>query len=164
MRWLKEEARGMKVYALMAESVVLSIIYSFSVVIAAHFLGISISPVGNGKVQILTLYFPIFLASAVFAEEALFRLPLAIFIDRGWPVAKIMGAALLLSAAFGFIHGGIRHILVQGGFGFILSVMFLKCGGLKKNYLKAIAVTTASHLLFDAVLVGIALLAGKTSL
>ncbi len=88
----------------------------------------------------------------VFFEEVIFRLPLAFGINAHWPFYGILIFAAVLSTIFGFVHGGIKHIFVQGVGGIPYYILFLKCGGLEMHYNDAITVTTLTHFLFDLIL------------
>src|SRR3989344_4839153 len=86
----------------------------------------------------------IFVSSVLIApilEEFLFRLiPLRIavaiylFSKNKKVIFVIIVAA---SFIFGFVHFGWLSVFIQGIYGLILSWVFLKCGGLNRNYLKA---------------------------
>jgi membrane protease YdiL (CAAX protease family) len=162
MRWLKKEVTGKKFFLCVAAFLGVRLLYALGCCAVANLLGINIPPVSRGKVPILTLSFPFFLLTAVFLEESLFRLPLAILIQRGWRIGKILVSALILSILFGLYHGSIHHIFVQGIGGFIYSILFLKCGGLQKNYQKALCTTTITHFLFNTIIIIIALAQGVT--
>lgn len=164
MRWLKKEVHGRQLWVLMACCLVLKFVYAFSVITVVYLLEIGSPSARVEKIPIFTISFPITLVSTIFIEEIIFRLPLAIFIKKGWSIARVLVVALILSAVFGILHGSIYHIFTQGVGGFIYSVMFLKSGGLQGHYLKAVMVTTTTHLLFDAILIGVVIAAGEISL
>jgi membrane protease YdiL (CAAX protease family) len=88
----------------------------------------------------------VILPIAALGEELVFRLPLALFIHHDARPVTILIAALVLSVLFGGAHGGWWQIPVQGVGGFIFCLAFLKCGGLKKKYGKALFSGTAIHL------------------
>ena len=164
MRWLEKEALGREIGLCVVGCLVLMFAYAFSVLGAAHLLKIDIPPVSGENIPIFVFSFPIKLIVVVFIEELIFRLPLAIVVEKKWSIAKVLASALVLSAIFGVLHGSIHHIFIQGAEGFICSVLFLKCGGLQGNYLKAVAVTTTTHFLFNAMVIGIAVVGGATSI
>jgi membrane protease YdiL (CAAX protease family) len=163
MGWLNKEIHGRQLCICVAGCLVLEIAYAFGVFVVAYLLKIEIPPVGGETTQIFTFSFPIILFGAAFIEEVIFRLPLAIIIEMRGSIVGVLAIALLLSAIFGFLHGGIHHIFIQGVVGFISCILFLKCGGLQRNYFKALAATTVTHFLFNAILVGIAIIGGATS-
>ncbi len=164
MSWLSREIRGKQVYLYIVGCVILHLVHCFSVLEIADLLRIKIPPIGDGTTKILTPVFPFYLAFCVCAEEFLFRLPLAIPIAKGWKITWVLASALVLSVIFGAIHGGITHIFIQGVGGFMYSILFLKCGGLQQRYRQALAVTTATHFLFDVVTIGIEVARGATSI
>ena len=90
-------------------------------------------------------------------------MPLAFLSGVGLSTAKVLVFAIIFSVIFGFLHGGIPNIFIQGVGGFMYSVLFLKCGGLQGNYTKAIATSTAVHFLFNMTLLAIAIISGGTS-
>lgn len=82
-----------------------------------------------------------------FLEELCFRLPLALFTAARVHPVTILAVAIGLSAIFGYAHGGWWQIPLQGTSGFIFCVVFLKCGGLQKKYVKALFSSSSVHLL-----------------
>ena len=164
-RWLKREARGRQVCFCVIACVIAKFAYVLCATWIFYLLKIDV-PVAPHKTKILisTPEFPLILTVMVFFEEGLFRLPLAIAVERNWSLKTVLACALVLSAIFGFCHGGIHHIFLQGVGGIMLSVLFLKCGGAQKNYAKAFTATSAAHFLFDEVLVLLLLATGATSL
>jgi hypothetical protein len=112
-------------------------------------MGIEVTPVTGDEIfgswRQLALIWP-----AVALEELLFRAPLAI------PVALRLDRALAplvvgLSMLFGWAHGGgVPHVIVQGGVGLVLSLIFLKCGGLHDRPIRGWLCSTASHGLYDS--------------
>ena len=91
-------------------------------------------------------------------EEVVFRLPL-LWAVRRWDTSRPLFVTLvLISASFGFIHGGFFHILIQGVLGLFLGVLFLKAGGINRNRRKAFGASLAAHLCYDFLLISGALL------
>lgn len=89
---------------------------------------------------------------AVGIEELIFRAPLALpaafGLDRLIP--PMMAA---LSILFGLAHGdSLPHVLIQGGGGLILCVVFLRCGGLHRHPIRGWSCATAAHGLYDTAL------------
>ena len=164
LRWFKKEARGKELYILMANCLVLNLAYAFCFVGIMYLLKIDIPPVSREKIPIFTFTFPFMLIGLAFFEEILFRFPLSLIIEYDRSIAEVLTAALVLSVIFGVIHGSVHHIFIQGVGGFIYSILFLKSGGLQKDYPKAVAVTTVIHFMFNAILVVFAIAMGKTSI
>lgn len=120
----------------------------------------------NDKPPLLQLLFMLVLFIGAIpnaiAEELIFRAPISAIV-RKWPKngkATIVGIAIL-SAIFGFIHGG-QHSLIgglvtvlsHGPMGILLSLSYLKCGGREGKFWKPIGVTIAIHTLINMILVG----------
>lgn len=82
-------------------------------------------------------------------EEIVFRfVPLALAIEvlRGWDRKVILVLFVVASSIlFGWAHGSFWFISVQGVFGFFWCILFLKFGGLRCYYPKAIFATTFIH-------------------
>ncbi len=64
----------------------------------------------------------------------------------------ISPAVFISSAHFGYMHGGLLNIPLQGVGGLILCLVFLKCGGMRMRFFRAIGMVILTHLLIDAVL------------
>lgn len=96
-------------------------------------------------------FFPILLAAWAVFEEFIFRLfPLVAAVEEWGRSKKIFLIVGLASGIFGLAHGDFLLVFVQGGLGVLLSLLFLKCGGLQKKYGKAFAVTSACHILVNS--------------
>ena len=75
-------------------------------------------------------------------EEILWRAPLY-FVPRRYLFAAVVVAA----AGFGWAHGDMRKILVQGIGGLLFSWLFLKCGGFHGHPVRGILCATLGHYL-----------------
>lgn len=110
-----------------------------------------------GNLAAFSLLNLVFTLGSAFLEERIFRLPLAIFIGKNIDLENILVIAVLLSVLFGLAHvnGTVagQRIFVQGVSGFILSVLFLKCG-MQGDYGKALMATTFTHFLYNVSLEG----------
>jgi membrane protease YdiL (CAAX protease family) len=163
VHWLKKEACGWQLCFCILGCLALHIVYTIGILVAVFLLKIQIPPTSGERIQIFTISFPFALFGCAIVEEAIFRLPLAIFVAKGWTVARVLIVAIVFSVVFGVVHGSIRHIFLQGMGGFMYSVLFLKAGGLQGENLKAIATTATTHFLYNAILVGCAITRGATS-
>lgn len=163
MSWIKEEVKGKDIIPFIAICLLLCFLCSNLAVVILFWLNMYTPPPKIG-IATLTWYIPIFLLSFAFIEEIIFRLPLAIFIQLEWPINEIVFMAIFYSAIFGFYHGGITNIFIQGVGGFILCIIFLKCGGYQKKYLKAIIISTLAHFFYNAILVLWAILDGRVAI
>jgi len=97
----------------------------------------------------------IVLALGAWVEEVIFRLgPI-------WVARRLFHAStrstvvviLIVSACFGYIHAGGHawFIAIQGVLGVMLSVVFMKCGGLQGRYAKALIASTATHTVHNTI-------------
>lgn len=163
-QWLEKEAGGKQIFFYIFFFLLVTFIYNLAVVFIAYLLGIHIITTPGKNIEFLMHYFPFVLIAAAFGEEVISRLPLAIPIELGLSKKKIIASAVLLSVMFGIMHGGFVNIFLQGMAGFFYSILFLKCGGLKKKYTKALITTTAIHSLFNGIILLILLATGEISL
>ena len=152
--WLADEPKGRKnvpyiilyvFLALISGALILNFFIMMSAPIVAQ-TAVQAELKNIGPVMI----FPILFAAAAF-EELLFRLiPLAgaviIFGRRPVPVLAV---SVISSAVFGLLHGNFVNIFVQGTNGFLLSLLFLKCGGFNGKSLKGFATSSLGHFLFN---------------
>lgn len=140
------------------------LIYSLLLLLVFHALKIGLPSPTAEPIQIFDPYFPVIIIIVIIAEEFLFRAPLICLVASGLSVGYIIIGALLFSAVFGWYHGGVSNIFIQGVGGFIYCLLFLKCGGLQRKFWKAILSSTSAHMLFDGFLVGLIVLTGGTTL
>jgi len=110
---------------------------------------------GMSNDELLTFLTSILLQApfAALFEELVFRAPWLsvagmIFPRRGVTVI----VAVATSIAFGYAHGGVATIPVQGMSGIFLSFCYLKCGGQDGKFWKPLLVSTAFHTLNNAAL------------
>lgn len=96
------------------------------------------------------------IAWIVIEEEITYRIiPLvfAIVAARRFNQPWIIAIAVVLSIAmFGWIHGGVQFIFVQGiGIGLPFCLIFLKCGGMRGGwgFVKASWIVIATHLVWN---------------
>lgn len=77
-------------------------------------------------------------------------------------IAVALVVALPCSLYFGYGHGNIFNLFVQGVTGYILSLVYIKCGGVSWNLLTGFLSSSAMHFLFNAILFMNALVAGMS--
>jgi hypothetical protein len=83
-------------------------------------------------------------------EELVFRAPLALPLAFGLR-QLVLPMTITLSILFGLAHRvDLPHLAIQGGEGVILSVVFLRCGGLHRGPFRGWACATAAHGLMDS--------------
>lgn len=154
--WLEGEPEGGKVFSYVGLYIVLAFIVSISILgffIAVH------APIVNQTVtseEMKSLgpimMWPVLVLVAVI-EELIFRLaPLAValFFFRRRPI-PLLAIALAVSVCFGFFHGNYLNIFMQGTSGFLLSLLFLKCGGFNGHIVKAFGTSSLAHFLFNGI-------------
>ena len=162
MDWLTGEAKGagpVLGYVVFAALVVVSLDYAVKAALENWGL---VQPAPLPKVgETPFRYFNTFMFISLFVwgpvkEEVIFRvLPLSIviaFVSRSpW---VIFGAMTVFAGLFGAIHpyGLIGKVDVAIG-GFFFGLVFLKCGGLNKSFVKASACAMAAHALTNVFVV-----------
>jgi hypothetical protein len=105
---------------------------------------------------------PLWLVRSILREEDSCRLPVCLlallFARQGWTPARVMATvtfALALSAWFGWLHGGPKHLPFEGIAGIMLCWLLMKCGATKPSFAKALKAFMAvilTHLAYDAVM------------
>ena len=164
--WLRAEAKGWDAVTTIFKVVVINFVWSSPVAFLFEQFGISRRGMGF---EIPYLFLPDdilpFFAFGAAAEEFLFRfLPLVAILqitknapkNDGW----VLGVTIASSMLFGYLHGGVPFIFLQGVLGFLLSVVFLKCGGFQGKFLKAIVASSLCHLAFNLLIVSRVLAGG----
>ncbi|OGZ06680.1 MAG: hypothetical protein A3D65_02040 [Candidatus Lloydbacteria bacterium RIFCSPHIGHO2_02_FULL_50_13] len=148
--WLRVEPTGFKLWWFFAKILVLMFAVEFLFGALLNIFGV---PLRDETTLLIYLeespivFLFLVLPSLALLEEVFFRLPLAIFIAaRGHPMV-IFVVAIMLSAIFGYAHGGWWQIPLQGVSGFMLCIIFLKCGGLQNKYGKALLSSSCIHLI-----------------
>ena len=158
MEWLSEEATGKEVigYIIFAALIVTSLDYTVEA--AMENWGLVPSPelpkAGDYPYQYANAFFYVLLLFwGPIQEEVIFRvLPLAFVISFVSQRASVVfGIAMVFTAVFGAIHpygtAGRIEVAISG---FFFSLIFLKCGGMKKRFVKASASTVTVHGLTNA--------------
>jgi hypothetical protein len=96
--------------------------------------------------------------SAIF-EELIFRAPLY-FVARLGKDYVTLAAMLVLSIIFGLAHGNhdYGHLILQGTFGLVISIVFLKLGAIHRDVARFDPLTAVVliHFLFDMTLIVVA--------
>lgn len=153
--WLNQEVPLKKLWLYILGALALSLISDifWDKVLQALFSfgGLKLSgPPDRETVSILSWWFPLMLILKAWEEEMLFRwLPLYLTVKADKPFQEKMLMAIVFSLIFGLVHGSVLSILFQGISGFIWSLLWFKCGGLQGHYIKATAVTTLTHALWN---------------
>lgn len=156
-RWLHREAKGTEPVQWILLVIVLNFLYA--VFICKTLSRLEMLPYSEPLgLTILSPSFPFVLFGLALLEEIVFRLPLALFISADESLRAILGFAIILSVSFGLAHGYLTCVLMQGVVGLNLCLLFLKCGGLKGNYTKALLSSATAHFLFNLNVAGLRLL------
>lgn len=159
--WLSEEAKGKRLFFYIGGCAIAYLLYATVLICVAKQLDAQIpNRSGQGTIPITTWYFLPWLIVSAFCEEVLFRLFPLVAADAWGKSKKIFIVVGLASCIFGLMHGGFFFIILQGVNGVLLSLLFLKCGGLQGKYGKALATTTVSHFLVNSTIAGMALITG----
>ncbi len=162
IRWLESEAHGKKALMWILICVVAGYTYSLLTVTLMRKFDMPLSRSHDEGIPIVSVFsfFPLVCGCTI--EEVLYRLPLALLLllrlhilrfdqrpINTWPF--IFLAVAILSVGFGYAHGGVDHIFVQGVTGFCFSLLFIKCGGNNGRFVKALACTIIAHFLFNEI-------------
>ncbi len=100
----------------------------------------------------VTISFYLLLILYVISEEVIFRLlPISIALEESGADSAVWTTAVISSIIFGWAHGNIYHVLIQGVGGFISCWFFLYTGGWNRRYLKATTASVCLHLFFNLV-------------
>ena len=89
-------------------------------------------------------------------EELIFRtLPLGLIahFSSGKPRRALLAIRIIAtSVIFGWLHGGLIHVFIQGVSGAGLAIVFLKCGDLTRHYARGTGYAYLVHMSFNATL------------
>jgi len=147
--WLKIEPKGFCALLIIFFSVLLAINYSIISASILCLLNINLPDTGYQNIQSINLMLVLIVFANAMKEEILFRLPLAFLTKCNCKNEIVITSAIFSSVLFGFIHGSLSHIFVQGVVGFCFCFLFLKCGGWQNNFAKALTATTGAHFLLN---------------
>ncbi|OGF24969.1 hypothetical protein A2331_00315 [Candidatus Falkowbacteria bacterium RIFOXYB2_FULL_34_18] len=148
--WLQEEIKGRRVPIFILKILIIDMIYCLFCLIILFFTDNIFSKSGqHGNISILSYSFPFVVFMLAFLEEIIFRLPLSFFVKFSTP-KTVLCFAIILSAIFGYLHGGILNIVAtQGVGGFLICIVYLKCGGFQGKTLKPLICSTCMHALYN---------------
>lgn len=98
-----------------------------------------------------------------FEEELMFRIiPLLVALKFIKQSAGLVGVALLTAVVFGYVHGGVYNILLQGIGGFLYAVIFIKYSQNGTRILEASLLVIVLHTFFNGLIGIVLLLSGET--
>ena len=151
--WLEKEWTGKKVVLYILAMDVAYFLVGTAIIMAFEKFGIGVSSLPSDAVEMaktLTYNLPANMIGEVVLEELLFRaVPLFLAVWLGARRTGLLVVILISSAIFGAIHGNLPHVFIQGFFGVIASVGYLKFGGMDGKILKPFTCVTVSHFLYD---------------
>src|SRR3989344_2413076 len=155
--WLNQEPSWKATLLWIGLCVKVNLTYSFGMIWLLGSFGVDVPPV-RGIEDIIAggVTYLFSRIDDIALEELVLRvLPLAALVWAKWPLTGILAYAVFSSVVFGGIHGSTYHILVQGVTGFAYALLFLKCGGLQRNYFKGFVAVFVAPLLFNGILFAI---------
>lgn len=152
LNWLAKEARGKTYWFLVLSVPVIGIFYSVCIGLVFDLFDIYIPPVPAIRLNAEIWIFLLIMFAFIPLEEILFRGHLVLAVKKYGKSVKVLIVAVLLSVIFGWIHGGIIHIFIQGVNGFVWCLLFLKSGGFQQRYIKAFATTIAVHSMYNGII------------
>lgn len=95
----------------------------------------------------------VFLFFSAFIEEVLFRAPISLVVRKLKHPVIVVTSVTGLSVLFGYIHLFTWwSVLIQGVFGFMISVAYLKFGGAQGKIIKPLFCATIAHFASNATL------------
>ena len=186
VNWLKEEVKGWDILKFIFISIFLIFVLNYIAEGIINALGYQIPyPFAMTHIPIISMQlFSLILTQGQF-EEVIFRLiPLSIATLILGRSKYVLIVAIISSIVFGIRHGDLFNIFKQGVGGFILCLMYLKCGGFQEglienlskgaektslgNYtvlflgkhIKAFSTTSTAHILFNIAFFGIRFMSG----
>ena len=125
--------------------------------------GVELEEISLG-IPILSIWFFFFLLLISTIEELIFRIvPLTIVMSATERRFVYLLAAIITGATFGYVHGGLGNIPVQGIGGFLYAVLFIKYAHNGDRFLEASMVVIAMHTAFNGLIGLILLLSGETT-
>jgi len=104
----------------------------------------------EGLLQIDLFQMVLVVFVTVFIEELLFR-TLPIFVAR-WinpSIRWIFAIAVIATIVFGYIHGGVANIFIQGVAGLFFAIIYIKGGGYHGRHLRAWCAAGLGHYLYN---------------
>jgi membrane protease YdiL (CAAX protease family) len=138
-------------------------VVSFSLGAVMYATGVELEETTLG-ISILSLWFVFFLVLISVIEELIFRIvPLTIVMSATNRRFVYLATALATAATFGYVHGGVANIAVQGIGGFLYAVLFIKYAENGERFLAASMVVIAMHTAFNGLIGLILLLSGETT-
>lgn len=162
--WLDKEAMGWQAVRLTILCFIFNFIYSLTAILLIDYLvgmpDVLFERTSKLANPSITDFFIVLVIIGPVMEELIFRfIPLYIILS---PRSKDFNGVIIMATAasviFGYLHGGIAHIFIQGVGGFLLCLLFLKCGGYHRRYFKGFCASFSAHALLNLTVAGVILI------
>jgi len=135
---------------------------SFTLAIALSYTEL-VPEVESIGIPILSVWFIPFLLLVSTIEELIFRIvPLTIAMSASERASVHVLTALVMGGIFGYVHGGVGNIFLQGIGGFLYGLLFIKYAAGGERFLEASLVVILIHTAFNGLLGVLLLLGGET--
>lgn len=152
-KWLSIDIGAKKVCGVIILAIIVKLLFVLVGIWIIKYFNVYVppTPISREEIPLLRLSFLFWLLYVAILEEAMYHLlPLVFTMELlGGSKRAMIAVVVISSAIFGWVHGGFTHIFIQGVSGFILCLVFLKCGGLQRKYVKALTASAAVHFLFN---------------
>jgi len=153
-KWLETTVANRAIPLLIFVTIIVIVLYNFSFlfVILSYFPTYLDGPNNVGKIPSdFSIVNALEILGYVAVEEWLFRLmPFYImyyYRDHLTPLLVVLTLGIVIY--FGYIHGGVRYIPIQGASALALTVVFMKTGFWEGKLVKAFCCSTACHFLWN---------------
>lgn len=115
-------------------------------------------------VDIISWSFLVMLILISVIEELVFRIvPLVAVMRVSHQPSLYLATAFTAAVVFGYVHGGVEHIFIQGLGGFLYGVIFIKYAAGGSRLVEASLVVITLHTAFNALIGLILLMSGETT-
>jgi membrane protease YdiL (CAAX protease family) len=147
-KWLKKPASASEVVYLIFGIFTADVLYN--VIIVAILYALNLIPVGAPTEQFSLAVQLVSAAVAGIWEEIAFRiLPLTYALRRWKTEAPTLWVLVISAGIFGYVHGGLLHLLAQGITGLLYGILFIKLSEQGRRPLRAGLMLIALHTTFD---------------
>lgn len=156
--WLCDEAEKQRILFWFFMILLNCLSFSYIISFLCFFMNIELPP---RFIRINMIHWPnylifLFFFGLLIAEELIFHTIPFYFSVKFFKKPWLMFLVLVISSAtFGFIHGGFTPIFAQGITGFLIGILYLKCGGAKGKIIKPTIIAIFTHYLFNEILVSL---------
>jgi membrane protease YdiL (CAAX protease family) len=157
--------RNWKYYRLPTLLLLLDFFITFILLGFFIFIEVPLSESESEGIAIFSWSFFGFILLVSVIEEFLFRImPLSLIMRLTKRRDVVLLTALICSALFGYVHGGLPHILLQGIGGFLYAVLFIKYSRQGSRVVEGSIVVIAVHSLFNLLISLLLFLEGESEI